>query len=250
MAHRPVVKNFKVRPITFPDGHWMNRFWGPLASGLMSLIGRFPTHRYVLRAHPETKALLNTDQPLIFACTHQDLFDCYNGLPRVLPPDRKLAAIVSYSRDGGLAAMALRMLGYEIVRGSSSRGGGEGLMMLKSMVTSGTSILMACDGPKAPLGDIKPGIVKLAAASEAPIIPLRAWGTNRMTLRKSWSRSVVSVPFHPVAVCLGKPIEAKDGAKNTRRHQLEIAQGIVDLAKWANQWAHGTDIAPFTVAES
>jgi len=247
MPHRPVVTRFKTRPVTFPDGHWMNRFWGPIASGLLAVVGRFPFYRYVLHAHPRTRALLDAGHSVVFACTHQDLFDCYNGLPRVLPA-RRLAAMVSYSRDGGLAAMALRMLGYEIVRGSSSRGGGEGLVLLRAAVKSGTSVLMACDGPKAPLGDVKPGVVRLAATSGAPIVPIRAWGTNRLTFGRSWTKAVVTVPFHPVAVCLGEPIEIPEDRIDTRPYQLEVARGIADLASWASLWANGAGTPPFTVA--
>ena len=28
MSHKPTVTDFKVRPATYPEGHWMNRFWG------------------------------------------------------------------------------------------------------------------------------------------------------------------------------------------------------------------------------
>ena len=31
MRHQPVVTDFRVRQPTYPDGHWMNRFWWPLA---------------------------------------------------------------------------------------------------------------------------------------------------------------------------------------------------------------------------
>ena len=65
--------------------------------------------------------------------------------------------MVSYSRDGGLAATGLQTLGYEVVRGSSSRGGGEGLLMLRGHLASGSSVVMAVDGPQAPLGDVKAG---------------------------------------------------------------------------------------------
>jgi len=139
-------------------------------------------------------------------------------------------------------------LGYEIVRGSSSRGGGEGLVLLRAAVKSGTSVLMACDGPKAPLGDVKPGVVRLAATSGAPIVPIRAWGTNRLTFGRSWTKAVVTVPFHPVAVCLGEPIEIPEDRIDTRPYQLEVARGIADLASWASLWANGAGTPPFTVA--
>jgi len=248
MKHQPVVTNFRVRPITYPEGHWMNRFWGPLARGLMSVVGRFPFYRYVLRGAPEAQALLAEGTPALFTCTHQDMFDCFNGLPRLLQ-GRPLTAMVSYSRDGGLAALGLRMLGYDLVRGSSSRGGGEGLMMLRASLASGSSVVMACDGPKAPLGDVKPGIVRLAATAGVPIVPVRAWGLNRWVMRRSWTRAAVSTPFLPVVLCLGAPVHVPEGCTETRPYQVRIARSLADLAVWASAWANGPRVAPFDVAQ-
>lgn len=247
MRHRPVVTNFRIRPVTYPDGHWMNRFWGPLARGLLAVIGNLPVYRYVLRAHPGAREILDRGDPVIFACIHQDVFDCFNGLPRLLQ-DRRLTAMVSYSRDGGLAAMGLRMLGYDVVRGSSSRGGGEGLLMLRSMLASGASAVMVCDGPKAPLGDVKPGVVLLAAAAGVPILPVRAWGLGRWRFERSWTRAAVSLPFCPVAVCVGAPLRVPERVEDPRPHQIALANAIAGLARFASQWAGGPPRAPYETA--
>ena len=246
--HQPVVTGFKVRPPTYPDGHWMNRFWPSLARATMGVIARIPFYRYILRAHPETQELLDDDSPVIFACIHQDIFDCYNGLPRLLQ-DRALGAMVSYSRDGSMAAMGLRTIGYEVVRGSSSAGGGEGLLALRGHIAAGTSIVMACDGPQAPLGDVKAGVVRLASVAGVPIIPIRAWGKAQYRLVRSWSKLSVSLPFNPVVVCLGKPVYVPQPVPDCRPYQIEVAKGILSLAEWAYAWAGQAPIAPFEVAE-
>jgi len=248
VKHQPVVTNFRIRPITYPEGHWMNRFWGPLARALLACVERVPIYRYILRPHREAEPVLAAGGPVVFACVHQDIFDCYNGLPRVLQ-DRRLAAMVSYSRDGGLAALGLRMLGYEVIRGSSSKGGGEGLLMLRATLVSGTSVLMASDGPKAPLGDVKPGVVRLASTAGVPILPLRAWGSNRLVMHRAWSKAALTIPFLPVAMCVGAPIHVPENVKDTRPYQLAVAKGIADLAKWASVWAGGPRRAPFAVAD-
>jgi len=245
--HQPVVTGFRVRKPTYPDGHWMNRFWPSLARGVMNVVARIPFYRYILRAHPEAEDLLDTGDPVIFACSHQDIFDCYNGLPRLLQ-QRPLASMVSYSRDGGLAAMGLQTVGYEVVRGSSSRGGGEGLLMLRAHLSSGSSVVMAVDGPKAPLGDVKAGVVRLAGASGVPIVPMRAWGKNQWRLVKSWAKVAVTMPFCPVAVCLGRPVRVPADVEDSRPHQIEIASQIASLAEWASAWAGQAPVAPFRVA--
>ncbi|MHC4972623.1 MAG: DUF374 domain-containing protein [Planctomycetota bacterium] len=249
MRHQPVVSDFRVREPTYPDGHWMNRFWWPLARILRAIVTRFPLHRHVLRTVSAADELLEGSDPVIFACTHQDMFDCFNGLPRLLQ-NRSFAAMVSYSRDGSLAAMGLRMLGYEVIRGSSSRGGGEGLVMLRACLNAGATVVMVADGPQAPLGDVKPGIVHLAAAAGVPILPVRAWGLNRWRLERSWSKAAASIPFLPVAVCVGAPITVPPDAPDLRPYQLRVAATIADLAVWASVWANGPARPPFLVSEA
>jgi lysophospholipid acyltransferase (LPLAT)-like uncharacterized protein len=246
--HQPVVTGFRVRTPTYPDGHWLNRFWPSLARGVLSVIARIPIYRYILRAHPEAEDLLDTGGPIIFACSHQDIFDCYNGLPRLMQ-DRAFASMVSYSRDGGLAATGLQTLGYEVVRGSSSRGGGEGLLMLRGHLASGSSVVMAVDGPQAPLGDVKAGVVRLAGASDVPIVPIRAWGKNQWRLVRSWAKVAVTMPFSPAVVCLGRPVVVPRDTTDSRPYQIDIAQQIADLSEWASAWAGQAPVAPFQVAK-
>jgi hypothetical protein len=247
MPHKPTVTDFKVRPATYPEGHWMNRFWGPIVRGTIAVALRVPFYRYVLRAGPAARELLSSGSPVVFACTHQDMLDCFNGLPRVLK-GRRLATMASYSRDGNLSSMCLQALGYEVVRGSSSRGGGEALVMLKGLHAAGSSIVLACDGPKAPLGDVKPGTIHLAAHLGAPILPLRAWGLQRLSSRRAWSKATISAPFLPVVLCVGEPIHVSQPLGDPRPYQLTLSAALAELAEWASQWANGPRRAPFKVA--
>ncbi|MFQ5845472.1 MAG: lysophospholipid acyltransferase family protein [Planctomycetota bacterium] len=246
MKHEPVVTRFKLRPFTYPDGHWMNRFWGPLARAAAQVI-RLPFYRYILGAPPETRALLRGDAPVVFTCLHQDSLDCFNCLPRLFP-GRRLTAMVSYSRDGGLAALGMRALGYDLVRGSSSHGGGEALLLLRSTLQSGASAVMACDGPLGPLGDVKPGVVLLAGTTGVPIVPVRCWGQVRYRLWHSWMQMALSLPGLPVTVRMGAPHRIPPGLGDSRPHQLALARCFETLAREASVWAGGPDRAPFTVA--
>jgi lysophospholipid acyltransferase (LPLAT)-like uncharacterized protein len=142
------------------------------------------------------------------------------------------------------------MLGYEVVRGSSSRGGGEGLLMLRSALAAGSSVVMVCDGPKAPLGDVKPGVIQLAASARVPILPVRAWGLGRWRFERSWSRAAVSLPFCPVVVCVGAPIGVPERVEDPRPYQIALASAIADLARFASLWAGGPGRAPFETAQA
>ncbi len=245
---KPVVTDYRIRPPTFPHGHWMNPFWMPIVKGLRAVVSNVPFYRHVLRAGRPTRRLLKRREPVIFTCVHQDIFDTFMGLPRILS-DRRLAIMTSYSRDGSLSAYFLSALGYDIVRGSSSRGGGEALIMLRSCLLSDTSVVMACDGPRAPLGDVKAGVVRLAASSGAPILPVRSWGLVRYRLRRPWTKTAVTLPGSTVAVCIGDAIRVPADVEDTRPYQLHLARALAGLAAWASVWAGGPARSPFNVAE-
>lgn len=227
----------------------MNRFWGPLTRLLSWFIRGVPFFRAVLHAPRETRELLESGRPVIFACVHQDIFAAFYSVARLLR-GRPLTAMVSLSRDGGLAARGLEALGYEVARGSSSHGGGEGLLTLKSRIAAGSSVLFVCDGPKGPLGDVKAGVVRLAATTGAPILPVRAWGQLQILFRRSWTRAAVPVPLQALRLYVGAPIVAPPESQETRPVQIAVARSIAELAEEAARWASGLSKRPFKVAAS
>ena len=243
----PVVQDFDVRRINNPDGHWMNRYWDQLVRGMCWLLRHCSVVRYFVRAAPEARALLEQGTPVVFVCTHQDMPDSFNGLARVLP-ERRFVAMTSTSRDGGIAGMLANAIGYEIVRGSSARRGAAALLKMRTRMRDGASVLLAVDGPKAPLGDVKAGVVVLARGVKAPIIPIRTWGAERFCADRSWMKMCVTVPAFPAAVFMGPPIDPNE-YDDVRDCQLAISRALADLALKASVWAGGPPVAPFAVAE-
>ena len=57
------------------------------------------------------------------------------------------------------------------MRGSSSKGGGRALKDIKKLVLRGYKIAHIVDGPRGPLGVIKPGLLVIAQVSGMPIVP-------------------------------------------------------------------------------
>ncbi len=243
----PVVRDFEIRPVTFPDGHWMNSYWGYLVKTLCWCLRHCAFIRYFVRAAPETRALLKAGTPVVFACTHQDLPDTFNGLSRVIK-GRHMVAMTSTSRDGGIAASVAQALGFEVVRGSTARRGAEALVQMRNRVRAGASAVFAVDGPKPPLGDVKPGIVILARGAKVPIVPVRTWGAERLCAERSWMKMCLTVPAFPAAIFMGPPIYPYD-FDNVRDCQIAISAAIADLARKASVWAGGPPVAPFKVAE-
>ena len=103
--------------------------------------------------------------------------------------------LVSRHGDGELIARTLAGLGFELARGSSTRGGATGLRGLLRAARSGKGDLaLTPDGPRGPARRAKPGLFHLAALTGFPILPSasprrRCGGSRRGTASRCPSRS-------------------------------------------------------------
>ncbi len=121
----------------------------------------------------------------------------------------RTCVMVSRSRDGELQAAALRVLGFDVVRGSSSRGGARALAAIVRKLRSGrTDAAFAVDGPRGPYGVAKPGALVAAARAGACVVPAGAAARRGWVLGRAWDRFVVPWPLSRVDIVLGAPLDA------------------------------------------
>lgn len=142
---------------------------------------------------------------------------------------RRTAVMVSLSNDGAIQTRALSMLGLEVVRGSSSRGGARGLAAIVRRLRDGHDAAFAVDGPRGPYGHPKPGVVLAARRSDALIVPMgSAMGAGKV-FDRAWDRFALAWPFARVVVTLGAPLDparappAKADATTTESAALGLA---------------------------
>jgi len=119
----------------------------------------------------------------------------------------RCSILISRSFDGELIARTLGLLGYNSVRGSSSRGGAAGLMAMRDVLAAGEPVVFTADGPRGPIYQTKIGPVKLAAMTGEAIgsfylLPERAWAM------RSWDRFMVPMPFSRVVVSWARAVSA------------------------------------------
>ena len=139
---------------------------------------------------------------------------------------RGVVVLVSRHRDGELIARIVERLGYLTSRGSSTRGGEEGMMDMLRKAEEGRLLAITPDGPRGPAGTLKPGIVYLASRSGLPIVPVAAAARSCWTLR-SWDRFRVPRPFTRVVVAYGDPIAIPPGLEGA---SLESWRARVEAA--------------------
>jgi lysophospholipid acyltransferase (LPLAT)-like uncharacterized protein len=132
--------------------------------------------------------------------------------------------MVSQSRDGELLSRVLRRFGLPTIRGSSSRGGWQGLRELVRLARRGASAGIAPDGPRGPRHRAQSGIIALARLAEVPILPMAVAARWKIEFR-SWDRFLLPLPGSRVVVAYGEPImvpsDADAGLVERKRQELE-----------------------------
>ena len=148
---------------------------------------------------------------VVLLCTwHQQFFSAVRPFKRykIFNP----SIMISQSKDGEIVAKMAFRNGWNAVRGSSSKGG---MKALKIMITNLKESKLAAhivDGPIGPSGIVKPGIIQLAHATNAVIVPFyvfaeKAWYFN------SWDKFLLPKPFSKVLLRFGEMIKF-DKVKN------------------------------------
>jgi lysophospholipid acyltransferase (LPLAT)-like uncharacterized protein len=163
----------------------------------------------------------------IFTIWHNRLALCLMLYQRYVvrfAPDRRMAAIVSASRDGGLLARILEHFNVEPVRGSSSRRGPQALLELRTWAERGYDLAITPDGPRGPRYVVQDGVMSLAQITGLPIVPASYHLGWKIRL-KSWDGFQIPLPFSRCEVFAGRiihvPREATDAEREELRKQLE-----------------------------
>jgi hypothetical protein len=148
------------------------------------------------------------NQPVIFATWHNRILlspFIYRHLTRG-KANRRLATLISASRDGGLIACVMELFGLIPARGSSSRRGAAALLDLVRHTRSGCDIAITPDGPRGPRYQAQEGIIVLAQVTGLPIVPV-AYRLSWKKVLRSWDGFQIPLPFSRCEVTFGAPLE-------------------------------------------
>jgi len=139
-------------------------------------------------------------------------------------PRRRLAAMVSASRDGGMLTRVLELFGVEPVRGSSSRRGAQALREMAAWGERGLDLAITPDGPRGPRYAVQSGVIATAQLTGLPIIPV-SYRTRWKFHLKTWDRFQIPLPFClceiTAAPAIRVPREATAAEAEVLRQKLE-----------------------------
>jgi lysophospholipid acyltransferase (LPLAT)-like uncharacterized protein len=154
--------------------------------------------------------------PVAFAHWHGD-----EMVVLCLGPQYRCAAMTSTSSDGELMTRVLRLFGFGISRGSSTRGGARALVGMVRLVKGGYNATVAVDGPKGPRHKVKPGIWHLAKHAGIKIIPTGVAKQRAFVFEKSWNKTYLPLPFTKVVVRFGSPLSIPEEIDDNNIADLE-----------------------------
>jgi lysophospholipid acyltransferase (LPLAT)-like uncharacterized protein len=206
---------------------WEKARWKAVGS-----LGRFvlwswaKTCRLKVLGEEEYRKLRRAGKPVIFLIWHGRLM-----LAPYFFRHRRIAALVSPSRDGEVIAQIAQGWGFRIVRGSGSHPVVRAWVEMRQDLRKGGELILIPDGPRGPDRRLKPGCLKLAQETGALLVPW-SFSASRKRMLGSWDRFLLFYPFTRIVVLFGKPLTvppALDEAEfEAERSRVEQALKALD----------------------
>jgi lysophospholipid acyltransferase (LPLAT)-like uncharacterized protein len=136
-----------------------------------------------------------------------------------------LSSISSQHKDGEIAARAAGAFGIHMARGSSTRGGANALLGLKTFMEQGYAAAITTDGPRGPVGTVNKGVIYLAKLTGKKIVPV-AFACDRKIKLRSWDKFEIPLPFAKGGFYFGEPVavapDISDEGIETLKQELTV----------------------------
>ena len=189
-----------------------------------------------VRFRSDEPRIFDAQSPAIYCIWHNRLALCMEVFSRFYlkqgHQERRIAALVSASKDGAILSSILEAYGLHPVRGSSSRRGSQAMRELIALTRKGYDLAITPDGPRGPIYQVQHGVISLAQLTGCRIIPVsfvlsRKWELN------SWDRFQVPKPFAQCIIRLGKPIPVDRSISSSQRDALalELSNALIQLGE-------------------
>jgi lysophospholipid acyltransferase (LPLAT)-like uncharacterized protein len=174
----------------------------------------------------------------IYAFWHENLL-----MPAYHYSRPNIWVLISQHADGELISEACRRLGFQTVRGSTTRGGATALRELLHVSARG-HLGVTPDGPRGPRRQVQMGLIYLAAKTGLPIVSV-GYGFDGAWRMNSWDRFAVPWPWGRVTCVTAEPIAIPE---KVDKRQMEVyrqqVQDALDRATEAAERLAGVKAPP------
>jgi lysophospholipid acyltransferase (LPLAT)-like uncharacterized protein len=193
---------------------FVSSFLGVVIWSYMVLCAR--TIRWTVEGEDNFKQAWGEGHGLIVAAWHSRILllpTIWSRIARKLPEkSHPTAMLISMSRDGEAVAKAIRHLGLDAVRGSSThkrkkkdKGGVAAIAETSRRLRAGSVVCVTPDGPRGPAELVQPGPIMLAQRSGARIVPY-ALDCKTVFRLNTWDKFMIPLPFTRGVMIIGDPI--------------------------------------------
>ena len=181
----------------------MTDFLNNIKISILTLLIRllYGTCRWHVSGFNHVENLLHNNSSFIIAYWHGNMFIPYLKLAKY-----QFNILAGFHRDAELGVNIGEKLGWKFLRGSSSQRGSEVFHQIVELLSKPNNVLaITPDGPKGPAKIPKPGTVRAAQKTGAPIIP--AAGCSRRSWSfTNWDTFHVAKPFTRIELKFGEPL--------------------------------------------
>ena len=148
-----------------------------------------------------------------------------------------LAMLLSQHGDAEILGYAARHLGFECVRGSTTRGGAAAIRELLGL-SQEMNLTITPDGPRGPRRRMSQGPIYLASRLGLPIVALGI-GFDRPWRARSWDRFAIPKPGSRARSIVSPPlrIPANLDREGLERYRIETERMLNHLTEKAEAWA-------------
>jgi len=163
--------------------------------------------------------------PIIFMLWHGQL------LPLLYHHrSERVVVLISEHADGEIIARVAMRLGYQTVRGSTSRGAARALLGVARVVAEGCDLAITPDGPRGPAKSFAPGAVVVAQRTGAPLVAA-AVSASRAWRLKSWDQFVIPKPFARLHVAYSAAAVVPAGHARDALIEVDRMREALELAE-------------------
>lgn len=127
--------------------------------------------------------------------------------------------IISKSKDGDIQTHVFENLGFNVIRGSTGRGGERALIESIRELRKGETMAITPDGPRGPSKVVQGGIMVMAKKAGAWLVPCGVSARPRF-LANSWDRYMVPYPFARCLLNFGEPISVPSDASDEQVEEI------------------------------
>ena len=186
------------------------------------------SHHVVENVAPVHKLQLD-EKPVIILLWHERTFQV-PSITSFCP--RPLHALTSRSRDGAIIGNVMRKFGMLNIQGSGTgaaankqtnprKRGAQAYRAMLQVLRRGESVIATADVPPGPAREAGPGMIRLAARSGAPIVPLGISRAHQIRMRNSWDQLRVPLPFGKLAMVFADPITIERDLSEARLAEIQ-----------------------------